>query len=76
MRDSGRMFPLARSRASGLINEVTGSPALVGARRSAERFSARAGEIAAEQKTAADSKDYREATASFLEKRPPVFRGR
>jgi enoyl-CoA hydratase/carnithine racemase len=37
---------------------------------------ARAGEIAAAQKRAADSEDYREATASFIEKRRPVFRGR
>lgn len=76
MRYSGRVFPLARSRARRLIDEVTGGHALAGARRLAEGLSARAGEIAAEQKTAADSKDYREATASFLEKRPPVFRGR
>lgn len=37
---------------------------------------ARADEIAAAQKRAADSEDYREATASFIEKRRPVFRGR
>ena len=37
---------------------------------------ARAAEITAAQKRAADSEDYREATASFIEKRRPVFRGR
>ncbi len=38
--------------------------------------SARHAEIAAAQKAAAESEDYLEATRSFLEKRPPVFRGR
>lgn len=37
---------------------------------------ARAAEIAAAQRLAAGSEDYREATQSFLEKRPPLFRGR
>ena len=32
-------------------------------------------EIMAAQQRAADSEDYREATQSFIEKRPPVFRG-
>ncbi|HJS87268.1 MAG TPA: enoyl-CoA hydratase-related protein [Acetobacteraceae bacterium] len=36
----------------------------------------RAAEIAEAQRVAASSEDYREATQSFLEKRPPVFRGR
>ncbi|MGH7043850.1 MAG: enoyl-CoA hydratase-related protein, partial [Acetobacteraceae bacterium] len=35
----------------------------------------REAEIAAAQKQAANSRDYQEATHSFLEKRPPVFRG-
>ena len=33
-------------------------------------------EILAAQARAAESEDYREATQSFIEKRPPVFRGR
>ncbi len=37
---------------------------------------ARAGEITDAQRRAAESEDYREATASFIEKRRPVFRGR
>lgn len=37
---------------------------------------ARVAEIQAAQKLASDSEDYREATHSFIEKRPPVFRGR
>ncbi len=41
-----------------------------------EDVPARLGEIMAAQKRAADSEDYREATASFIEKRRPVFRGR
>ena len=96
---SGRVFPLARCQAMGLLDEVAEDHALAGARRLAEELAARAplsqrgakltlesltrgeaaarkAEITAAQKTAADSEDYREATASFLEKRPPVFRGR
>ncbi len=41
-----------------------------------DEVAARLGEIEAAQKRAADSEDYREATASFIEKRRPVFRGR
>lgn len=37
---------------------------------------ARQAEILAAQQRAADSEDYREATQSFIEKRPPVFTGR
>lgn len=37
---------------------------------------ARRDEILAAQRLAAASEDYKEATHSFLEKRPPVFRGR
>ncbi len=35
----------------------------------------RQAEIVAAQRRAAESEDYREATQSFIEKRPPVFRG-
>ncbi|MDE2005052.1 MAG: enoyl-CoA hydratase/isomerase family protein [Rhodospirillales bacterium] len=41
-----------------------------------DEAAARMSEIIAAQKRAADSEDYREATASFIEKRPPVFQGR
>ena len=77
----GRMFPLARCHAMPcyamrLIDEVAEDHALSGAKRLAGESTARAAEITAAQKAAADSGDYREATASFLEKRPPTFRGR
>lgn len=41
----------------------------------AGKAEAMASEIGAAQKRAASSNDYQEATRSFLEKRPPVFRG-
>ncbi|MBW4089945.1 MAG: 3-hydroxybutyryl-CoA dehydratase [Proteobacteria bacterium] len=41
-----------------------------------EEAEARGADILAAQRRAAESEDYREATASFIEKRRPVFRGR
>jgi enoyl-CoA hydratase/carnithine racemase len=96
---SGDIFPAARCREMGLLDELTETSvlpkALALARDLAERAplsqrgakltlevlargeaAAREAEIVAAQRRAADSEDYIEATQSFLQKRPPVFRGR